>query len=686
MDLAPIFMLASLAFLYYYRKYHDRYLLYWSVSWAALLLILLPEQLRLAGIPGYNAAITVTFLTQIPALLSGFFLVWGMSLFLKEKPPKIWLFSLAGAGVLECLLIQFPGLLFLRNLIAVAFLSLANIEAGLALLHSRTIRGLTSSLTALGLIVLALARCGAAIVLGSTLTVFACLDYPGASLLEPAVALGLVLLYSQYKKTSLLYTEKQFRQLVEFLPDATFAIDLQGKVIAWNRAIEEMTGVPKKDILGRGEYCYAVPFYGKPTPMLIEEIIAGVNAPGQPEQQPGETRETLYTVSFAPCLGKGEGAFIWIVASPLFSGDGKLAGAIGSIRDITARKQMEQKLQYLSTHDSLTGLYNRAYLEQELERLAAAGHSIGMVVADVDGLKLINDTMGHQRGDELLIAASRVIKSSFQEDDIVARIGGDEFAILLPDATADSLAATRDRVMENMARYNAEDPDLPLSLSIGCAFSKEQTPSYLELFREADNNMYSEKLRQGSISRSAIMQVVIKSLKARDFGGHTERLKALVDGFSATIGVSQRCREELCLLAQFHDIGKMGAPEQLLFKDGFLTPDERTEMQRHPEIGHRIASSTPDLAPIAHLILKHHEWWDGSGYPLRLKGEDIPLECRILAIASAYEAMTSSRPYRRALTHDEAIAELQRCAGTQFDPNLVPAFIAWVNSRESGTC
>jgi HD-GYP domain-containing protein (c-di-GMP phosphodiesterase class II) len=132
---------------------------------------------------------------------------------------------------------------------------------------------------------------------------------------------------------------------------------------------------------------------------------------------------------------------------------------------------------------------------------------------------------------------------------------------------------------------------------------------------------------------------------------------------------------ELALIAKFRDIGKVAVSDSILFKRGPLTPEERTEMKRHCEIGYRIALSTPDLVPIADWILKHHEWWNGQGYPLGIKGEEIPMECRLLAIVDAYEALTSVRPYRKAFSHEEAIAELSRCSGTQFDPVPLEKFL-----------
>lgn len=359
-------------------------------------------------------------------------------------------------------------------------------------------------------------------------------------------------------------------------------------------------------------------------------------------------------------------------------------GRIEQYYDITGRKKTEDKLKYLSLHDPLTGLYNRTYFEREMRRLdAVCSVPAGIILCDVDGLKMINDTLGHGSGDALLAAAAQVIKKSLHKGDVVARIGGDEFAIMLSSGDKSAAKSTSHRIRKAVFRYNAENPELPLSISIGFASDSGAYKAYDDLFKEADNNMYREKLHRSQSTRSAIVQTLMKALEARDFitEGHADRLQDLVAGLATAMGLPENRVADLRLLAQFHDIGKVGIPDRILFKPGLLSSEEMLEMQRHCEIGHRIAQSAPDLAPIADWILKHHEWWNGSGYPLGLKGKEIPLECRLLTIVDAYDAMANDRPYRKAMTREEALNELRRYSGTQFDPHIVAEFIQVVETR-----
>ncbi len=357
------------------------------------------------------------------------------------------------------------------------------------------------------------------------------------------------------------------------------------------------------------------------------------------------------------------------------------------IRNITERRVMEEQLLYLSLHDSLTGLYNRTYFSTEIARLETQPlRPIGLIVCDVDGLKLINDTLGHEAGDALLMEAARMIRKSLRRSDFVARIGGDEFAVILYDCTTEGLERVVTRIKENIKELNEKDAAIPLSISMGFAVRKASAQTMEELFKEADDNMYREKLFHRQSSRNNLVRTMMSALGERDFitQGHADRLQKLVCMMASALNLPQPQVANLKLLAQFHDIGKVGIPDSILFKNGPLNSGERAEMERHPEIGYRIAVSSPLLMPISDWILRHHEWWNGQGYPCGLAGDDIPLECRILALADAYDAMTSERPYRQAMTHAEAIKELKDKAGTQFDPELTSLFLSEIEKSIPG--
>lgn len=344
--------------------------------------------------------------------------------------------------------------------------------------------------------------------------------------------------------------------------------------------------------------------------------------------------------------------------------------------DISARRCVEEELKFLTFHDRLTGLYNRAYFEEELNRLDTDRQlPLSLVVGDVNGLRLINDTLGRDAGNEHLIRIALSIRQACRKEDILARWGGDEFAILLP-RTEERVAHEICRRIGQICKLNSAHP-LELSIALGYGTKTDPSQSIHEILSTAESWMYRQKLLNRSSYRNALIASLRETLNARthETHEHATRLENLASMVGRAMNLSARELDDLSLLAALHDIGKVGIPDNILNKPGELTDDEWKTMRTHVEIGHRIASSSPDLVHIAEAILSHHERWDGGGYPRGLKGEEIPLIARILTIVDAYDAITNDRPHSSARTRNAALNELRRCAGTHFDPNLVEVFV-----------
>jgi len=460
-------------------------------------------------------------------------------------------------------------------------------------------------------------------------------------------------------------SEERYREILASIEEGYYEVDLTGKISFFNDRLPGIIGYSCEEFMGMSYK----KFYKNPEKVF--QTFHQVFLTGQPV-----TGFTLEIIKKNGDIVYGE-----LSVSLIFDKAGQKIGFRGLARDITERVRFEQKLKYLSMHDQLTGLYNRAFFEEEMQRLSQSReYPIALITTDLDDLKLVNDSLGHGAGDRLLIAAAAVLSNAVRGDDILARVGGDEFAVILTktsDQDAEKIAA---RVREGVENYNRQQGDLLLGLSIGIAVARDSEMSLHEVYRHADDLMYRDKLYRSTRARNKSVQALLATLDERDYlnQGHGLRLEKLCRIIGEKINLSSSQLTDLALLAQVHDLGKVGIPDSILFKEGPLTAEEWDVMRLHSEKGHRIAITSSDLSEVADLILKHHEKWDGSGYPIQLQGEAIPIECRILAIVDAYDAMTNERPYRKGISKEEALEEISRSAGTHFDPQLVEIFLAVV--------
>ena len=349
---------------------------------------------------------------------------------------------------------------------------------------------------------------------------------------------------------------------------------------------------------------------------------------------------------------------------------------LGFARDISEKKKIESEILYLSYHDHLTGLYNRRFFEQELKRLDTSENlPMSIIMFDVNGLKLVNDSFGHDAGDRLLKKAAEVIKNICRNEDMVARIGGDEFVLFLPKTSSKQCVEIANQIKEQSAKEKVANVEL--SISYGYDTKEVEKQSILEIIANAENYMYRYKLFERSSNRSKTTDLIMNTLfeKSNREAAHSNRVSSICQLIASAMNLGIDAVNKMRIAGLIHDIGKIGVAESILNKPGYLTTDERREIERHPEIGWRLLSSTNEYSELAQFVLNHHEKWDGSGYPNGLKGEAIPLEARIIAVADAYDAMTSERSYRVALSKEKAIEELRKGSGTHFDPEIVTVFI-----------
>jgi len=456
--------------------------------------------------------------------------------------------------------------------------------------------------------------------------------------------------------------------VLDQIKDNVIITDLEGNISYVNEATAKMLGRSREE------------FLGKHTEVLGEDPQEG---PTQQEILEKVREKGFWRGEVINYTREGQKLVMDSRIQVVRNEQGETIALCGISTNITASKQYEKKLQYLSFHDSLTGVYNRAFLEEEMQRLDTEKQlPLSIIMVDVNGLKLINDSYGRGRGDEMLRHTASILKKVCSEEDIIARWGGDEFVILLPQTPLRKANQISRRIMT--ACNNQHVKETPISVSLGVGSKIKEEKELAGVLKQAEDSMYRHKLTVSRSARSAVLEALLKTLAAKSFEteAHTRRMQEVARAMGQEMGMADGELNQLSLLITLHDIGKINIPEEILTKEGPLNKKEWELIKKHPETGYRIAQGTPEFAHVAEDILAHHEHWNGNGYPRGLRGTEIPLLARITAIADAYEVMSNGRPYKEPMGRKEIITEFKKCAGEQFDPELIRVFLEVMGSGE----
>jgi len=464
-----------------------------------------------------------------------------------------------------------------------------------------------------------------------------------------------------------LYIEKeQIEKTLLSVGDGVISTDRDGRIVLMNKAAENLTEYRLKNVMG----------------MKIDEFF---------DIRDDKTKEKLSSF-FEKVLQNGEQIndrdhkilvskngyelFIEYSADPITDKSGNVTGMILVFRDSTEKIERLKQVEYLSLHDHMTGLYNRRYMHDSIKRLDTRRNlPFSMIYMDLNGLKLINDSLGHEMGDRLIVSVANVLRDMLRSDDIVGRLGGDEFLILLPRTDNEGAEKISERILKAISETNAGS--LVPSVAVGSAVKTEEDQNIYDVLKRAESSMYRNKLKSGKMMRNTIVENLIRLTESKHAAvqDHSKRVMGFCERIANAMDLSDRETADLKTTALLHNIGEIVIPASLLNKPDKLTEEEYEQIKMHSEKGYQILKSIDEYAALAESVLQHHERWDGKGYPEGLKEGDILLHSRIINVADAYEAMTSDRPYKRAISREEAIEELKKCRGKQFDPDIVDIFI-----------
>jgi PAS domain S-box-containing protein/diguanylate cyclase (GGDEF)-like protein len=468
-------------------------------------------------------------------------------------------------------------------------------------------------------------------------------------------------------------SEQRFKNAFEEAPIgmglASIDPDHPGRLLQVNRAMCALTGYAEQQLLGLSIRDITHPDDVEQSVASFRRLVEG--------EIPDYELEKRYV--------RADGRVVWglLHVSLVRDSSGNPLYAVGQIQDVTERKAAREQLAKQALHDALTGLPNRRKLIADLESAisrATKERPVMLLLFDLDGFKAYNDTFGHPAGDTLLARLGHRLGAAVGTRGTAYRMGGDEFCVIGPAEPEGP-----ESLVERAARALTEQGvAFHVTASYGSVLLPTEAVSPSQALRAADQRMYARKFfgsRASAGRQSTDVLLKVLSERSPDLGIHLDKVTDLCEEVGRKLALPEEQMTHLLQAASLHDVGKAAIPDAILNKPGSLDAQEWAFMHRHPVIGERILGAAPALAQAAKLVRSSHERMDGQGYPDGLAGDDIPLGARIIAVCDAYDAMTSDRPYRAAMSHEGALSELRRCAGTQFDDLVVEAFSAVLGER-----
>lgn len=483
---------------------------------------------------------------------------------------------------------------------------------------------------------------------------------------------------------------KTYRAILDTTTNIAVTINEKGNLTSLNRAAQNFFGVTEGKIVGKKYTDVLGPGKLIDLDLPLEKIInTGIGVCNIEKRY--STSDGWKCVLNVDCL-------------PMESTPP--SGVLMVARDISERKVLEEKLYAMTLRDGLTGLYNHSFLKRKLnEELLNAGannYPVAFILMDIDNFKFYNDRFGHLAGDEFLKEFAHLLKKCVRDSDIAGRYGGDEFAVILPKAGSDTALILAERIRSNVEKHPFPNKNLmpkgKITVSVGISIFPKDSDNGEGIIKLADEAMYrckrnsknevqlyfsalkdfQKEIRESERTLFNVVQTLLGIINAKDRDTylHLEKVTQYAGMICEAMNLNETNVKDIKLAAFLHDVGKIEIPRNILHKVDPLTQEEWSIIKQHPRWGASMVRSMQHLDNIIPMILHHHERYDGKGYPYGLEGEQIPLGSRILAVADSFDAMTNSRPYRISKNYIEALEEIERNRGTQFDPEIADIFIS----------